>query len=242
MKKTIRTLMLIFVLAITACLFTGITVYAEEVPNEGENAPVSAGEVIDKMTENSPITDEDIQLIKDLVAKVESYTAESDSYFMKFILPVLVGAGLVLLFGIVLLLPFMRTKGEVKTVKSMLDNAKKIIKEKTDELEKLRADTDMEAVKKDIHDFVSAAMENFSLLLKDNLSALSSAEVQNDAKLTALIAAAQNVWRGSPEAVDKLSEVTSKSEVAELREKNNKMEAFIYGKYGEEASELINSL
>ena len=246
MKKYLT---LLIALVLTVCIFAGasVSVFAEETTTEiTEEIPESnlptTNEVINGMTDNELFTDEDKQLIKDLTAKVEGYTSQSDSFFIKYIVPIIVASVLVLLFGILLLLPIFKAKGETKTVKAMLTNAKEKLAEKENEIKTLKASLDSETIKNDIKSFMGKEIKIFSTMIQDSLTKENVELNKIEASLLALINGAINAWQASPEAVAKLTQSANAEELKNLAAENAKLTTFIYDKYGEEAKKELESL
>lgn len=205
---------------------------------EGEEGEKKVNDIID----GSNLSDEDKNLIKDLVAKVEEYTKDSESVFVRVYVPMICAGALTLLFGIILLLPFLKKTFQASTVKKMLENAKKQIEELKGNLEELKKDTDVQTIKTDIEKFLEEEIARLAALINDSLSKNDLTINEIDAKTSALVAGAQNAWRGSPEAVDKLSAAPSKTEYKQLKEENNKLWAYVYAKNGENAKKEIENL
>lgn len=230
-------LVLVLTLTILACMFVSTTtVLANEMPAiETENTLPNTDEIVDKMTEGDLFSEEDKQLIKDLVAKVESYTKNSDSFFIKVIVPIMVAGVLVLVLGILLLLPIFRSKGETKTVKAMLGNAKKQIEDYKNQIDELKALVNTDTVKADLKAFFEKELRTLSVLLEKELDKENVELGKIEASLVALINGAINAWKASPEAVDKLTQVASSQELKNLSEENSKLKAYILQKGGENA-------
>lgn len=213
----------------------------EPKPDEGkddENKKPNVDDIID----GSNLSEEDKGLIKSLVDKVTKYTENSDSVFVRVYVPMICAGALTLLFGILLILPFFKKAGEVKTVKAMLDNAKKQIEEKKAQVEELKRNTDVQSIKTDIEIFLEDEIARIAALIKDSLAKNDLTINEIDAKTSALVAGAQNAWRGSPEAVDKLTAAPSKTEYEKMKAENDKLWAYVYAKNGENAKKEIEKL
>ena len=243
MKKKI--LVLCLVLTVLCCLFvtTSVTVLAEETSIETEQSELpTPGDVVDKMTESELFTEEDKQLIKDLVLKVESYTNDSDSFFIRIIVPIIIAGALVLVFGIILILPIFRSKGETKTVKAMLKNAKKQLEEYKNQVEELKNLINTDTVKADIKAFIGKELHTLGLILETELGKENVELNKIEATLIALINGAINAWKASPEAVDKLTQIASAQELKNITDENAKLKAYILRTGGENALKEVETL
>lgn len=197
---------------------------------------------VNDIIDGSNLSEEDKNLIKDLVSKVEEYTKDSESVFVRVYVPMICAGALTLIFGIILLLPFLKKTFQASTVKKMLENAKKQIEELKGNLEELKKDTDVQSIKTDIEKFLEEEIARLAALINDSLSKNDLTINEIDAKTSALVAGAQNAWRGSPEAVDKLSAAPSKTEYEKMKAENNKLWAYVYAKNGENAKKEIENL
>lgn len=213
----------------------------EPKPDEGKGDEDKKPNV-DDIIDGSNLSEEDKGLIKSLVDKVTKYTENSDSVFVRVYVPMICAGALTLLFGILLILPFFKKAGEVKTVKAMLDNAKKQIEEKKAQVEELKRNTDVQSIKTDIERFLEDEIARIAALIKDSLAKNDLTINEIDAKTSALVAGAQNAWRGSPEAVDKLTAAPSKTEYEKMKAENDKLWAYVYAKNGENAKKEIEKL
>ncbi len=213
----------------------------EPKPDEGkgeENKKPNVDDIID----GSNLSEEDKGLIKSLVDKVTKYTENSDSVFVRVYVPMICAGALTLLFGILLILPFFKKAGEAKTVKAMLSNAKKQIDDLKAQVEEFKRNTDVQSIKTDIERFLEDEIARIAALIKDSLAKNDLTINEIDAKTSALVAGAQNAWRGSPEAVDKLTAAPSKTEYEKMKAENDKLWAYVYAKNGETAKKEIEKL
>lgn len=213
----------------------------EPNPDEGkgdENKKPNVDDIID----GSNLSEEDKGLIKSLVDKVTKYTENSDSVFVRVYVPMICAGALTLLFGILLILPFFKKAGEAKTVKAMLSNAKKQIDDLKAQVEEFKRNTDVQSIKTDIERFLEDEIARIAALIKDSLAKNDLTINEIDAKTSALVAGAQNAWRGSPEAVDKLTAAPSKTEYEKMKAENDKLWAYVYAKNGENAKKEIEKL
>lgn len=192
--------------------------------------------------DGSNLSDEDKNLIKSLIDKVKKYTDDSESVFIRVYVPMICAGALTLAFGLLLILPFFKKAGEAKTVKAMLNNAKTQIEELKKQLEDIKKDTNVQSIKTDIEKFLEDEIARIAALIKDSLAKNDTTINEIDAKTSALVAGAQNAWRGSPEAVDKLSVAPTKSEYAKMKAENDKLWAYVYAKNGENAKKEIENL
>ncbi len=192
--------------------------------------------------DGSNLSEEDKNLIKSLIDKVKKYTDDSDSVFVRVYVPMICAGALTLLFGILLILPFFKKAGEAKTVKAMLSNAKKQIDDLKAQVEEFKRNTDVQSIKTDIEKFLEDEIARIAALIKDSLAKNDLTINEIDAKTSALVAGAQNAWRGSPEAVDKLSVAPTKSEYEKMKAENDKLWAYVYAKNGENAKKEIEKL
>lgn len=223
-----------------------------EKPDEGETKPGTKpdegkGEEnkkpnVDDIIDGSNLSEEDKGLIKSLVDKVTKYTENSDSVFVRVYVPMICAGALTLLFGILLILPFFKKAGEAKTVKAMLSNAKKQIDDLKAQVEEFKRNTDVQSIKTDIERFLEDEIARIAALIKDSLAKNDLTINEIDAKTSALVAGAQNAWRGSPEAVDKLTAAPSKTEYEKMKAENDKLWAYVYAKNGETAKKEIEKL
>lgn len=192
--------------------------------------------------DGSNLSEEDKNLIKSLIDKVKKYTDDSDSVFIRVYVPMICAGALTLLFGILLILPFFKKAGEAKTVKAMLSNAKKQIDDLKAQVEEFKRNTDVQSIKTDIERFLEDEIARIAALIKDSLAKNDLTINEIDAKTSALVAGAQNAWRGSPEAVDKLTAAPSKTEYEKMKAENDKLWAYVYAKNGENAKKEIEKL
>nr|DAR50649.1 MAG TPA: Lipopolysaccharide assembly protein A domain [Caudoviricetes sp.] len=192
--------------------------------------------------DGSNLSEEDKNLIKSLIDKVKKYTDDSDSVFIRVYVPMICAGALTLLFGILLILPFFKKAGEAKTVKAMLTNAKKQIDDLKAQVEEFKRNTDVQSIKTDIERFLEDEIARIAALIKDSLAKNDLTINEIDAKTSALVAGAQNAWRGSPEAVDKLTAAPSKTEYEKMKAENDKLWAYVYAKNGENAKKEIEKL
>ena len=197
---------------------------------------------VDDIIDGSNLSEEDKGLIKSLVDKVTKYTENSDSVFVRVYVPMICASALTLLFGILLILPFFKKAGEAKTVKAMLTNAKKQIDDLKAQVEEFKRNTDVQSIKTDIERFLEDEIARIAALIKDSLAKNDLTINEIDAKTSALVAGAQNAWRGSPEAVDKLTAAPSKTEYEKMKAENDKLWAYVYAKNGETAKKEIEKL
>lgn len=197
---------------------------------------------VDDIIDGSNLSEEDKGLIKSLVDKVTKYTENSDSVFVRVYVPMICAGALTLLFGILLILPFFKKAGEAKTVKAMLSNAKKQIDDLKAQVEEFKRNTDVQSIKTDIERFLEDEIARIAALIKDSLAKNDLTINEIDAKTSALVAGAQNAWRGSPEAVDKLTAAPSKTEYEKMKAENDKLWAYVYAKNGENAKKEIEKL
>lgn len=224
----------------------------EPKPDEGETKPDTKPEEekgdedkkpnVDDIINGSNLSEEDKGLIKSLVDKVTKYTENSDSVFVRVYVPMICAGALTLLFGILLILPFFKKAGEAKTVKAMLSNAKKQIDDLKAQVEEFKRNTDVQSIKTDIERFLEDEIARIAALIKDSLAKNDLTINEIDAKTSALVAGAQNAWRGSPEAVDKLTAAPSKTEYEKMKAENDKLWAYVYAKNGENAKKEIEKL
>lgn len=196
----------------------------------------------EEIIDNSGLSQEDKDLIKSLIEKVKGYTEDSDSVFVRVYVPIICASALVFIFGLLLLLPFLKQFFKAKTVKGMLENAKEKISDLQKQVEELKASTDTVAMKNAIIDYIKSEFVNLLALVKDGLEAQGLTVEEINEKLSALIAGAANAWHGSPEAVDKLTGISTKTQMAQLKKENDKLTAFIYAKYGEEAKNVLDNM
>lgn len=209
-----------------------------EEPKPDEDKKPNVDDIID----GSNLSEEDKGLIKSLVDKVTKYTENSDSVFVRVYVPMICAGALTLLFGILLILPFFKKAGEAKTVKAMLSNAKKQIDDQKAQIEEFKRNTDVQSIKTDIERFLEDEIARIAALIKDSLAKNDLTINEIDAKTSALVAGAQNAWRGSPEAVDKLTAAPSKTEYEKMKAENDKLWAYVYAKNGETAKKEIEKL
>lgn len=214
--------------------------------NTGDNTPGDNDTKKDPdpndIIDGSNLSDEDKNLIKSLIDKVKKYTDDSESVFIRVYVPMICAGALTLAFGLLLILPFFKKAGEAKTVKAMLNNAKTQIEELKKQLEDIKKDTNVQSIKTDIEKFLEDEIARIAALIKDSLAKNDTTINEIDAKTSALVAGAQNAWRGSPEAVDKLSVAPTKSEYAKMKAENDKLWAYVYAKNGENAKKEIENL
>lgn len=210
-------------------------------PDEGKGDEDKKPDVND-IIDGSNLSEEDKGLIKSLVDKVTKYTENSDSVFVRVYVPMICAGALTLLFGILLILPFFKKAGEAKTVKAMLTNAKKQIDDLKAQVEEFKRNTDVQSIKTDIERFLEDEIARIAALIKDSLAKNDLTINEIDAKTSALVAGAQNAWRGSPEAVDKLTAAPSKTEYEKMKAENDKLWAYVYAKNGENAKKEIEKL
>lgn len=213
----------------------------EPKPDEGKGDEGKKPNV-DDIIDGSNLSEEDKGLIKSLVDKVTKYTENSDSVFVRVYVPMICAGALTLLFGILLILPFFKKAGEAKTVKAMLSNAKKQIDDLKAQVEEFKRNTDVQSIKTDIERFLEDEIARIAALIKDSLAKNDLTINEIDAKTSALVAGAQNAWRGSPEAVDKLTAAPSKTEYEKMKAENDKLWAYVYAKNGETAKKEIEKL
>lgn len=213
----------------------------EPNPDEGKGDEDKKPNV-DDIIDGSNLSEEDKGLIKSLVDKVTKYTENSDSVFVRVYVPMICAGALTLLFGILLILPFFKKAGEAKTVKAMLTNAKKQIDDLKAQVEEFKRNTDVQSIKTDIEKFLEDEIARIAALIKDSLAKNDLTINEIDAKTSALVAGAQNAWRGSPEAVDKLTAAPSKTEYEKMKAENDKLWAYVYAKNGETAKKEIEKL
>lgn len=219
-----------------------------EKPDEGETKPDTGKDEgnkkpdVNDIIDGSNLSEEDKGLIKSLVDKVTKYTENSDSVFIRVYVPMICAGALTLLFGILLILPFFKKAGEAKTVKAMLSNAKKQIDDLKSQVEEFKRNTDVQSIKTDIEKFLEDEIARIAALIKDSLAKNDLTINEIDAKTSALVAGAQNAWRGSPEAVDKLTAAPSKTEYEKMKAENDKLWAYVYAKNGENAKKEIEKL
>ena len=213
----------------------------EPKPDEGKGEEDKKPNV-DDIIDGSNLSEEDKGLIKSLVDKVTKYTENSDSVFVRIYVPMICAGALTLLFGILLILPFFKKAGEAKTVKAMLSNAKKQIDDLKAQVEEFKRNTDVQSIKTDIERFLEDEIARIAALIKDSLAKNDLTINEIDAKTSALVAGAQNAWRGSPEAVDKLTAAPSKTEYEKMKAENDKLWAYVYAKNGETAKKEIEKL
>lgn len=213
----------------------------EPKPDEGKGDEDKKPNV-DDIIDGSNLSEEDKGLIKSLVDKVTKYTENSDSVFVRVYVPMICAGALTLLFGILLILPFFKKAGEAKTVKAMLTNAKKQIDDLKAQVEEFKRNTDVQSIKTDIERFLEDEIARIAALIKDSLAKNDLTINEIDAKTSALVAGAQNAWRGSPEAVDKLTAAPSKTEYEKMKAENDKLWAYVYAKNGETAKKEIEKL
>lgn len=234
---------------------TGAEITGEETPkdeSEGETKPDTKPDEgkgdeekkpnVDDIIDGSNLSEDDKGLIKSLVDKVTKYTENSDSVFVRVYVPMICAGALTLLFGILLILPFFKKAGEAKTVKAMLTNAKKQIDDLKAQVEEFKRNTDVQSIKTDIERFLEDEIARIAALIKDSLAKNDLTINEIDAKTSALVAGAQNAWRGSPEAVDKLTAAPSKTEYEKMKAENDKLWAYVYAKNGENAKKEIEKL
>lgn len=242
MKK----LLIIFAtLIILSCFMLGTitTVYADnsntEASQETPELP-STDEVIDNLGGN--LTEDEKATIKELVDKVKSYTESSDSFFVRNIVPIIVAVALCFILGLIMLIPWLRTKLKLKDSENMLDNARDVIDKYKSEIAELKKQVDTDAIKNDIKEFIKAQWESVGLMIEDTLKKNGVEIDKIEACVQALINGAINAWHGSPEAVSCLTKVASATELKNLAEENAKLTALVYKKYGEEASKELNNI
>lgn len=241
---------------------TGTEITGEETPkdeaegdiNTGDNVGDNTGDTTpgDNDTKKDPdpndiidgsnLSEEDKNLIKSLIDKVKKYTDDSDSVFVRVYVPMICAGALTLAFGLLLILPFFKKAGEAKTVKAMLSNAKKQIDDLKAQVEEFKRNTDVQSIKTDIEKFLEDEIARIAALIKDSLAKNDLTINEIDAKTSALVAGAQNAWRGSPEAVDKLTAAPSKTEYEKMKAENDKLWAYVYAKNGENAKKEIEKL
>lgn len=244
-----RILVIFMVITTLCCLFvtSSVTALADDGGTEivtETNTPESTlptpEDVVDKMTNSDLFSEEDRQLIKDLVAKVESYTENSDSFFIRVIVPIIVAGALVLIFGIILLLPLFRSKGETKTVKAMFENSKKQIEEYKKQIEEYKAMVNTDTIKTDIKTFMGEELKTLGLILETELNKENVELGKIEAILLSLINGAINAWKASPEAVDKLTQIATSEELKNITDENAKLKAYILRTGGENALKEVN--
>ena len=234
---------LVLILTLTLCLgmfgFTTISASAQEDTQTTEqttesNLP-STDEVIDNLTNGSHISEEDKQLIKDLVEKVKGYTENSDSFFIKYIVPLIVAAVLCLCLGLILFLPYFKAKGETRTLKKMLTNSKDMINELKAEMENLRGLVDVEKLEEDIQNYLVKHQEASYKIIQETL-AKNGVEISKiEAMLLAIKEGAINAWQGSPEAIACLTKNADAQVLDDVIKENAKLKAYIVETSGEKA-------
>ncbi len=235
-------------LVLSFCMLTGFdaVAYAEEnvgpesveTMAENENSMLTPEDIID----NADIPEEDKQIIKDLISKLQSYTSQSDSFFIKFVLPLIVACALCLVVGIIILLPLLRKNEENKTVKSMLKKLKSQYEEQKAELEKYKVEFDANKIGEKIKDFIKSELNKISALLQQKLAENNVELDKIEAGLISIINGALNAWKASPEAVACLTQSATAIELKNLSIKCSKLEAYVLEKYGEEALKEISTL
>ncbi len=167
MKK----LSVLVILLLAMCLSFGTitTVAAEELPSTEQTQEIPNLPSTDDVINGSKLAEEDKELIKDLVNKVKEYTNNSDSFFVRYIVPLLVAGALCVLVSIILILPIFKNKTENKTLKGMLKNAKTQIEELKKEGENLKALINANNVQEQVKAVVKKEMANMSKMVEDTL-------------------------------------------------------------------------
>ena len=243
MKK----LLIIFAtLLLSVCLVFGTTtvVLAEELPSteieqETPNLP-STDEIVDNMGGN--LTEEEKSTIKELIDKLKGYTESSDSFFVRYIVPIIVAIVLCIVFGLIVLIPWLRNKLKLKDAENMLKNAKEQITACKKEVVELKNQLDTDTVKNDIKDFIKKQWESIGLMIEDTLKKNGVEIDKIEACVQALISGAINAWHGSPEAVSCLTQVASATALKNIAEENAKLIAFVNKTCGENALKELGVL
>lgn len=222
---------------------TTVIVQAEEVPTEStqtsQDLP-STDEVIDNL--GGTLTEEEKAVIKDLVDKVKGYTESSDSFFIRYIVPIIVAVGLCFILGLLFVIPWCRKNLKLKDAENMLDNAREQLDGYKKAIEELKKQVDSAGVKNDIKEYVKKQFDSIGTMLECTLKQ-NGVEIEKiEACIQALINGAINAWHGSPEAISCLTSVASATELKNLAEENAKLTALVYKLYGDEASKVLGDL
>ena len=244
MKKL---LIILATFLLTTCLLFGTNTFAlaeeldtgTEIEQETPNLP-STDEIIDNL--GGTLSEEEKGLIKELVSKVQGYTESSDSFFIRYVVPIIVAVALCFLIGLIILIPWLRNKIKLNDAETMLKNAKSVISDYKNEIAELKKQLDTESIKNDIKEFIKNQWENIGLMLEDTLKKNGVEIDKVEACVQALINGAINAWHGSPEAVSCLTKVASATELKNLAEENAKLTALVYKFYGEEASKELGKI
>ncbi len=207
-----------------------------------ENKLPTTDEIIDNMTSGTEISEEDKQSIKDLVNKLKDYTDKSDSFFVRYIVPLIVAGVLCFLVGILLLWPLLRTRAENRTLKSMYTNAKKQNEEAKNELKQCREEIDSGKIEKEVKEFIHKELGTISTMLEDALTKHGVEIEKTESILSSLLNGAINAWKASPEAVACLTQNADAKMLKNVTETNARLKAYIYQKYGEEAGKEISNM
>lgn len=231
-KKTFFALIAVMALTLALTLSLGFKpVYAEETGG----TEVSG-------TETTETTDESglLDKIAELTAKINSLT--NADYFVKNILPLITGAGTALIGFIVSVFPAIKNNNRYRQLQGFYTQ----IKDENEALKTLLTSTDIpslkEAFKAVVKDEQLELVDKFIKETKINEKGLAGLETDVNVligKINALIAAAQNVWAKSPEAVAALTEAPERSTLVAMQRENDKLKDYIRQTKGEEAEAII---
>lgn len=221
-----------------------VLLQVEEVTQDSsiEDKLPTTDEVIDNMTSGTGISEEDKENIKDLVNKLKDYTDKSDSFFVRYIVPLIVAGVLCVLVGILLLLPLLRARAENRTLKSMYTSAKKQMEEAKNELKQCREEIDSGKIEKEVKEFIHKELGTISNMLEDALTKHGVEIEKTESILSSLLNGAINAWKASPEAVACLTQNADAKMLKNVVETNARLKAYIYQKYGEEAGKEISNM
>ena len=207
------------------------TASAEEIASvQTENIPTT-DEVIDSMGGN--LTEEDKAVIKDIITKLKEYTESSDSFFVKNIVPILVAGALCFVAGLLFIIPWLKGKYTLKSLKNALENASKKVAECKAEVESYKALIDVNALKNEIKEYTVVESKKLVEVLLKTLDANNITYEKILNVLMSLKDGAINAWQGSPEAVACLTENADAKVLTAKVEENAKMKAYIAEKHGE---------
>lgn len=231
-KKAFFALIAVMALTLALTLTLGFTpVHAEETGGTEVGG-----------TETTETTDESglLDKIAELTAKINSLT--NADYFVKNILPLITGAGTALIGFIVSVFPAIKNNNRYRQLQGFYTQ----IKDENEALKTLLTSTDIpslkEAFKAVVKDEQLELVDKFIKETKINEKGLAGLETDVNVligKINALIAAAQNVWAKSPEAVAALTEAPERSTLVAMQRENDKLKDYIRQTKGEEAEAII---
>lgn len=236
-KKAFFALIAVMALTLALTLTLGFTpVHAEETGGTEVDGTEVGGTETTETTDESGLLDK----IAELTAKINSLT--NADYFVKNILPLITGAGTALIGFLVSVFPAIKNNNRYRQLQGFYTQ----IKDENEALKTLLTSTDIpslkEAFKAVVKDEQLELVDKFIKETKINEKGLAGLETDVNVligKINALIAAAQNVWAKSPEAVAALTEAPERSTLVAMQRENDKLKDYIRQTKGEEAEAII---